>query len=61
MKNMDYGKGYKYAHSYENNFVEQEFLPDDIAGKKLYDPGNSAAEEKLRIFLRERWGEKYGY
>ena len=61
MKNLDYGKGYKYAHSYENNFVEQEFLPDAIAGRKFYEPGNSAAEEKLRTFLRERWGEKYGY
>jgi len=61
MKNLDYGKGYKYAHSYDKNFVEQEFMPDAIAGRKLYDPGNSAAEEKLRAFLRERWGEKYGY
>ena len=61
MKNLDYGKGYKYAHSYDKNFVEQEFLPDAIAGTKLYDPGSSAAEQKLRAFLKERWGEKYGY
>ena len=61
MKGLDYGKVYKYAYSYEGNFVEQEFLPEAIAGTKLYDPGNSAAEQKLRQFLRERWGEKYGY
>ncbi len=61
MKNLGYGKDYKYAHSYEGNFVEQEFLPDAIAGTRLYDPGNSPSEQKLREFLRDRWGEKYGY
>jgi putative ATPase len=61
MKNLNYGKGYKYAHDYDKNFVEQEFLPDAIAGRKLYDPGNRAPEERLRAFLKERWGEKYGY
>lgn len=61
MKKMGYGKGYKYAHDYDKNFIEQEFLPDEIAGTKLYDPGNSATEQKLRAFLKERWGDKYGY
>lgn len=61
MKDMDYGKGYQYAHSYENNFVHQEFLPESLAGTKLYEPGGSVAEQKLRDFLRERWQEKYGY
>jgi putative ATPase len=61
MKGLGYGKGYKYAHDYDKNFIEQEFLPDEIAGTKLYDPGNSAAEQKLRAFLKERWGDKYGY
>lgn len=61
MKNMGYGKGYKYAHDYDKNFTEQEFLPDEIAGTRLYNPGNSAAEQKLRAFLKERWGDKYGY
>lgn len=61
MKNMGYGKGYKYAHDYDQNFIDQEFLPDAIAGTKLYDPGNSAAEQRLRAFLKERWGDKYGY
>jgi putative ATPase len=61
MKNMGYGKGYKYAHDYEQNFTDQEFLPDEIAGTRIYDPGNSAAEQRLRAFLKERWGDKYGY
>jgi putative ATPase len=61
MKNMDYGKGYQYAHSYEGNFVSMEFLPDELKGTKFYDPGNNAREEELRKYLRTRWKEKYGY
>ena len=61
MKNMNYGKDYKYAHSYDNNFVPLEFLPDEIKNTKLYDPGKNAREEELRKFLKERWKEKYGY
>jgi len=61
MKQMDYGKNYLYAHSYEDNFAEQEFLPDHIAGTKLYEPGNNAKEEELRRNLKKWWKEKYGY
>ncbi len=61
MKQMDYGKNYLYAHSYEGNFAEQEFLPDTIAGTKLYEPGNNAKEEELRRNLKKWWKEKYGY
>ncbi len=61
MKKMGYGKDYKYAHSFEGNFTEQEFLPDDISGTKFYDPGNNAREEELRKFLRSKWKDKYGY
>jgi putative ATPase len=61
MKDLNYGKGYQYAHDFENNFVIQEFLPDEIAGRKLYDPGQSPTEERIRQFLKDRWGEKYGY
>ena len=61
MKNMDYGKGYQYTHSYENNFSLQEYLPKEIAGTKFYDPGKNAREEELRRFLKGLWGEKYGY
>lgn len=61
MKNMGYGKDYKYSHSYENNFSSQEYLPDEIAGTAFYDPGKNAREEELRRFLKQRWGDKYGY
>src|SRR6201991_1639036 len=61
MKNMDYGKGYQYSHSYEGNFSLQEYLPKEIAGTKFYEPGKNAREEELRRFLKGLWGEKYGY
>jgi len=61
MKQLNYGKDYAYAHVYENNFVEQEFLPDKISGTKFYEPGNNARENELRDFLKKRWKEKYGY
>lgn len=61
MKNLGYGKDYKYAHSYEGNFVSAEFLPEEIKGTKFYEPGNNAREEELRKYLRNLWKEKYGY
>ena len=61
MKNMDYGKNYKYAHSFDNNFIEQEFLPEALAGKKIYEPGANARENEIRRFLKDRWKDKYGY
>lgn len=61
MKNMDYGKGYQYAHDFERNFITQEFLPDSISNTRFYDPGENAREEEIRKFLKNRWKEKYGY
>jgi len=61
MKDLDYGKNYKYAHSYENNFVPMEFMPEGLKGVKLYDPGTNAPEDKMRAYLRACWKEKYGY
>jgi putative ATPase len=61
MKNIGYGKDYKYAHSYENNFVQQEFFPDELSGNLLYNPGNNASEQKLRERLKMLWKDKYGY
>ncbi len=61
MKNMDYGKGYQYSHSYENNFSQQEYLPEKLAGTKFYEPGRNAREEELRKHLRMLWKEKYSY
>lgn len=61
MKRLGYGKNYKYAHSYEGNFTEQEFLPDQIKGAKFYDPGKNPREEELRKFLKGLWKNKYDY
>lgn len=61
MKNLGYGKGYQYAHSYEGNFVPAEFLPEALHGTKFYEPGNNTREEELRKYLRSLWKEKYGY
>lgn len=61
MKQLGYHEGYKYAHDYQGNFVEQEFLPDALRGMKFYEPGQNPREEDTRRLLRERWGQKYGY
>ena len=61
MKDLNYGKNYQYSHLGEGNFIEQEYLPDIIAGTKFYEPGNNARENELRKFLKERWKEKYDY
>ncbi len=61
MKDMDYGKGYKYSHEGEGNFIDQEYLPEKLAGTKFYEPGNNARENELRKFLKDRWKGKYGY
>jgi putative ATPase len=61
MKKMGYGKNYKYAHDYEKNFTEQEFLPDKIAGIVFYEPGKNPREEEMRKFLRNLWKSKYNY
>lgn len=61
MKDLNYGKGYQYAHSFEGNFANMEFLPDAIAGTRFYEPGKNAREAELREFLKKLWGDKYGY
>lgn len=61
MKEMGYNKGYEYSHDYENNFSPQEYLPEQIKGLKLYDPGKNAREDEMRKHLRSLWKEKYGY
>jgi len=61
MKELGYGDEYKYAHSYDNNFADQEFLPDAIANTPFYVPGNNARENGTREFLKNRWKNKYGY
>jgi putative ATPase len=61
MKDVCYGKDYQYAHSFAGNFVNQEFLPENIAGTAFYNPGDNARENELRKFLKEKWKGKYGY
>lgn len=61
MKDMNYGKDYQYSHLGENNFIEQEYLPDEIKGTNFYAPQKNAREEELKKFLHERWKGKYGY
>ncbi|AMQ58044.1 replication-associated recombination protein A [Algoriphagus sanaruensis] len=61
MKDLNYGKAYKYSHDFPGNFVEQEFLPDEIKGTKLYEPGENARENELRKYLSGKWKGKYGY
>ena len=61
MKELNYGKDYAYAHNYANNFVIQQFLPDQLEGVVFYNPGSNARENEIRDFLKKRWKEKYGY
>ena len=61
MKKLGYGDNYQYAHNYENNFANHEFLPNKITGTKLYDPGNNPREKALRDYLKSMWKDKYGY
>lgn len=61
MKELDYGKNYQYSHDHQDNFVGQEFLPEKISGKKLYEPGNNPRENQFREVLKKRWKSKYKY
>ena len=61
MKEEGYGKDYQYAHNYDGNFVDFEFMPDKIKNSTLYDPGHNAREEEMRKRLKVLWKEKYGY
>jgi putative ATPase len=59
MKELGYGKDYKYAHSYEKNFVEQDFLPQEIKNRRLYTPQNNPLEIKILERLKSLWGKRY--
>jgi putative ATPase len=61
MKDLDYGKDYKYAHDFPGNFAEQEFLPDELGGTRLYEPGNNSREAQFREILKKRWKSRYDY
>ncbi|WP_321998183.1 replication-associated recombination protein A [Draconibacterium orientale] len=59
MKEIGYGKDYKYAHAYDGNFVEQDFLPKEIKNNRLYQPQNNAAELKILERLKKWWGKRF--
>lgn len=61
MKELGYGDDYKYAHDFDNNFVEQEFLPDEIKNTTFYEPQNNSRENQTKDFLKNRWKGKYSY
>ena len=59
MKDLNYGKDYGYAHAHEGNFVDLEFLPEEIKGTKFYEPGNNTTENKIAAELKKKWNGKY--
>ena len=59
MRDLDYGKNYTYSHDYPNNFIEQEYLPDEVIGTTLYTPGNNARENQFKEIIEKRWKNKY--
>ncbi|MEM1323311.1 MAG: replication-associated recombination protein A [Bacteroidota bacterium] len=61
MKSLDYGKGYRYSHSYEGNFAEQEYLPEEIQNQMFYEPGKNASEEKIKNQMKKLWKDKYSF
>ncbi|MGI6342411.1 MAG: replication-associated recombination protein A [Bacteroidales bacterium] len=61
MSELGYGNDYKYAHDYNQNFVTQEFLPDQISNTVFYNPGKNKRENDFRNYLKTLWKDKYGY
>ncbi len=61
MKEIGYGKNYKYSHDFEGNFTQQNFMPDELKGQKIYEPGNNAREAEIKRNLEKWWKEWYGY
>ena len=59
MKELDYGKNYKYAHDYENNFVEDNFFPNELKQKKFWEPQNNAAENKIVEWMKRLWKNRF--
>jgi putative ATPase len=61
MKEIGYGKNYKYSHDFEGNFAQQNFMPDELKGQKLYEPGNNSREAEIKRNLEKWWSDWYGY
>ena len=61
MKKMHYGKEYEYSHNYQNNFVFQDYMPEELSNHTLYIPGENDKEQQFKHFLSQRWKQKYNY
>ncbi|MCI5057185.1 MAG: replication-associated recombination protein A [Flavobacteriales bacterium] len=61
MKDLDYGKNYRYAHDFSGNWVNQEYMPDEISGESLYIPGQNTRENQLKSSLQQLWKDKYKF
>ena len=61
MKELDYGKDYAYSHNHENNFIQQEYLPDEIKGTSFYQPGDNPKENEIRKKFKTLWNGKYEF
>ena len=59
MKELGYGKEYKYAHAYKGHFVEQQFLPDEVKNTRIWHPQDNAQETKLKERMQGLWGERF--
>ena len=59
MKQLGYGKDYKYDHAYEGHFVHQQFLPDEVKDQRIWHPQNNAQEAKLKERMQSLWGERF--
>jgi putative ATPase len=59
MKDLNYGSNYKYAHDFGGNFVNEEFMPDEIVGTNFFFPGSSAKETELKNLIDNLWSNKY--
>lgn len=59
MKDLEYGKDYAYVHDYDGNFVDMEFMPEQLSGHKLYMAGDNPRENEMKSFLKSRWKDKY--
>jgi putative ATPase len=59
MKELNYGKDYKYAHNYKDNFVEQEYLPKELIDKRIWKTQDNPAEQRMGELMKKRWKNRY--
>jgi putative ATPase len=59
MKDLGYGEGYKYAHEYENNFIQQDFMPEALSNTNFFHAGSSRKEQEISEQIKQLWGTKY--